>query len=121
MKFLRNIFISVLFIFSLLVGNFAYAAENFPVDTVQTTINKYILQVYKFQGDKILQDLDANLEKVAPTKVAKLESYTSIQKTLRLKKENIDDDTTVGKTAKNLLTKYLDYMITEIETKKKKL
>lgn len=107
--------------FSFSVGAFAATGDVTEGKTVQTTINKYILDVYKMQGNKILEELDANLEKVATTPEAKKESYESIQKTLRLKKTNIEKDQEMGKNSKTLLIKYLDYMISEIENRKKKL
>lgn len=96
--------------------------ENSDVKTkIQQTINKYILDVYKSQGDKILEELDANLAKVATTKEARFESYMSIQKTLQQKKKSVEKDQEMWKNAKTLLIKYLDYMVSEIENRKKNL
>ncbi len=98
MKFIQNIFISVAIFFSFTVGTFAATGEvvqeaNADAKTkIQTTINKYILDVYKNQGNKILEELDTNLAKVATTKEAKFESYVSIQKTLLLKKTAVEKD-----------------------------
>lgn len=125
MKIFYKILISVAIFFSL--SNGVFASENtanneeISKNTIQTTINKYILQVYKLQWDKILDDLDTNLNKVASTKEAKLEAYSSIQNTLKFKKQETEKDQKTNKTAKNLLIKYLDYMIGELEAKKKKL
>lgn len=88
---------------------------------IQKSINDYILEIYKFQGNKILQDLDTNLDKVAPTKETKLEAYKNIQETLKLKKEAIETDKKTGKNTKIILIQYLDFLINELEEKKKKL
>lgn len=125
MSFLKKFFIFVISFLSLSGAVFANN-ENTHEDTkkpteIQKTINNYILEVFKFQGNKILADLDTNLEKVAPTKEAKIEAYNSIQKTLKLKKESTEKDTKLSKNNKTILIKYLDYMIKEIENKKKDL
>lgn len=97
MKLFRNILIGVSIFFSFSVGAFAATGdvnqENVDTKTkIQSTINKYILDVYKNQGNKILEELDANLAKVATTKEAKFDSYVSIQKTLLLKKTAVEKD-----------------------------
>lgn len=125
MSFLKKFFIFVISFLSFTGAVFANN-ENSHEDTknpteIQKTINNYILEVFKFQGNKILADLDTNLEKVAPTKEAKIEAYNSIQKTLKLKKEATEKDTKLSKNNKTILIKYLDYMIKEIENKKKDL
>lgn len=130
MKFLRLFFIIVVTFFSLLAGGIVSANGNNSTDQkeevsakskVQATINKYILDVYKNQGNKILEELDVNLAKVAPTKEGKIEAYSSIQKTLILKKEAVEKDENMGKNAKTILVKYLNYMITEIGNRKNNL
>lgn len=88
---------------------------------IQKTINAYILEIYKFQGNKILQDLDENLTKKTLTLEAKIDAYGNIQETLELRKASVESDTKMGKNAKSLLIKYLNYMITEIAKKKTKL
>lgn len=126
MKAIYKILIGVLVFFSLSNGTFANEnnnenTEEAPKTTIQTTVNKYILQVYKLQWDKILDELDANLSKVATTKESKIEAYSSIQHTLKLKKQATEKDEKMNKTTKNLLIKYLDYIIWELEAKKKKI
>ena len=53
---------------------------------IETNTQKIILEVYKIQGNKILKDMDASLEKVNPDPQVRIEFYTSIQKTLELRK-----------------------------------
>lgn len=130
MKFLRLVFIFGVTFFSFFNGDFVSANGNVGQEQkeeatskakVQSTINKYILNVYKNQGNKILEELDNNLEKVATTKEAKAEAYASIQKTLTLKKESVEKDENIGKNAKTILIKYLNYMISEIQNRKNNL
>lgn len=89
--------------------------------TLQKTLNTYILDVYKTQGDKILQDLDANLEKIAPAKHTRIEAYSSIQKSLSARLNTITEDESISANARTILIKYLDHMIRSIEAKKKTL
>lgn len=88
---------------------------------LQWSINSYILEIYKFQGNKIVQELSDNLEKVTPTKIWKIEAYTSIQDTLNLKKKSIENDNDIKKNTKIILIKYLEYIVKEIEIKKTEL
>lgn len=60
---------------------------------IQKAINSYILEIYKFQGSKILQDLDANLMKIVTTTEGRVDAYKNIQETLESRKEIIDSDT----------------------------
>lgn len=125
MKYFLSGLIAVCAFFSMMWGVFANATET-PTTVqekkeIQKSINDYILEIYKFQGNKILQDLDTNLDKVAPTKETKLEAYKNIQETLKLKKEAIETDKKTGKNTKIILIQYLDFLINELEEKKKKL
>ncbi len=126
MKLFWKIFISVLLFFSF--SQWAFAANddaNAMIEKtkneIQKTVNTYILEVYKKQGAKILQELDGNLEKMNSSRDAKIETYGSIQTTLKLKKEAVDKDTETGKNAKKILIQYLDFMIGELENRKKNL
>ena len=126
MKLFWKIFISVLLFFSFLQGAFATKDDaNAMIEKtkneIQKTVNTYILEVYKKQGAKILQELDGNLEKMNSSRDAKIETYGSIQTTLKLKKEAVDKDTETGKNAKKILIQYLDFMIGELENRKKNL
>lgn len=121
MLFIRKIFILIAIFFAFTAGVFANENNSNTISEAQKTINNYILEVYKFQGNKIITDLEANLDKVAPTKNSKIEAYSSIQSTLKQKKENIEKDTKTGENAKKILTDYLNFLITEIEKKKKEL
>ena len=126
MKLFWKIFISVLLFFSFLQGavatnDDANAMIEKTKNEIQKTVNTYILEVYKKQGAKILQELDGNLEKMNSSRDAKIETYGSIQTTLKLKKEAVDKDTETGKNAKKILIQYLDFMIGELENRKKNL
>ena len=126
MKRFWKIFISVLLFFSFLQGAFATnddanAMIEKTKNEIQKTVNTYILEVYKKQGAKILQELDGNLEKMNSSRDAKIETYGSIQTTLKLKKEAVDKDTETGKNAKKILIQYLDFMIGELENREKNL
>lgn len=96
MRIFYKLFIFVALFISLTAGAFAQDNSGNGVEKNQTelqrTINNYILEVYKFQGNKIIQDLDTNLAKVAPTKESKIETYSNIQETLELKKKSIEKD-----------------------------
>lgn len=121
MSFIRKFFIFVVIFFAFTAGAFAQENNSNKISETQKTINNYILEVYKFQGNKIIADLETNLDKVAPTKNSKIEAYTSIQLTLKQKKESIEKDTKTGENSKKILTNYLNFLISEIEKKKKEL
>lgn len=121
MSLIRKIFICIALFFASTAGVFAQENNSNTISETQKTINNYILEVYKFQGNKIIADLETNLDKVAPTKNSKIEAYSSIQLTLKQKKESIEKDTKTGENAKKILTNYLNFLITEIEKKKKEL
>lgn len=103
------------------MGVFANENNEIPKNAIQKTINNYILEVYKLQWDKIISDLDANLEKVTSTKEAKFEAYSSIQETLKLKKIETEKSKTIWENSRKILIKYLEYMISQIELKKSSL
>lgn len=126
MKLFWKILISVLLFISFSQRTFAAnddadAMIEKTKNEIQKTVNTYILEVYKKQGAKILQELDGNLEKMNSSRDAKIETYGSIQTTLKLKKEAVDKDTETGKNAKKILIQYLDFMIGELENRKKNL
>lgn len=121
MSFIRKFFIFVAIFFAFTAGVFAQENNSNKISETQKAINNYILEVYKFQGNKIIADLETNLDKVAPTKNSKIEAYTSIQLTLKQKKESIEKDTKTGENSKKILTNYLNFLISEIEKKKKEL
>lgn len=126
MKLFWKILISVLFFISFSQGAFAAnddanAMIEKTKNEIQKTVNTYILEVYKKQGAKILQELDGNLEKMNSSRDAKIETYGSIQATLKLKKESVEKDTEIGKNSKKILIQYLDFMIGELENRKKNL
>ncbi len=51
---------------------------------------KIILEVYKIQGNKILKDMDINIEKVNSDPKIRIDIYSSIQKTLELRKQKVE-------------------------------
>ncbi len=57
----------------------------------KTEINaqRIILEVYKIQGNKILKDMDASIEKINPDPKIRIEIYSSIQKTLEFRKQKL--------------------------------
>lgn len=126
MKLFWKILISVLLFISFSQGAFganddADAMIEKTKNEIQKTVNTYILEVYKKQGAKILQELDGNLEKMNSSRDAKIETYGSIQTTLKLKKESVEKDIEIGKNSKKILIQYLDFMIGELENRKKNL
>lgn len=86
---------------------------------LQENINNYILDIYKLQWNKIIAELDNNLEKMNINKEWKKEVYSNIQETLKLRKKSVESDKNTGKNAKIILINYLDHMINEFENKKK--
>jgi hypothetical protein len=81
---------------------------------------KIILEVYKIQGNKILKDMDASIEKVNPDPKVRIEVYSSIQKTLEFRKQKLEKSE-LSDESKDILTGYIEYMIAAIEKKKKNL
>ncbi len=49
-----------------------------------------ILEVYKIQGNKILKDMDISIEKLNPDPKIRIDIYSSIQKTLELRKIKVE-------------------------------
>lgn len=129
--FIRYITVVILSVFCFIGSAFAdddNNVENTNIEvktevkkwTIQKSVNAYILDIYKFQWDRILKDLDENLTKIFPTTASKVEAYKSIQDTLEKRKWAIESDVKIGKNSKIIITKYLNYMIDEIEKKKEK-
>jgi hypothetical protein len=81
---------------------------------------KIILEVYKIQGNKILKDMGNSIEKINPDPKIRIEVYTSIQKTLELRKNKLEKSD-LSNESKEILTGYIGYMIAAIEKKKKDL
>lgn len=81
---------------------------------------KIILDVYKIQGNKILKDMDTNIEKVNSDPKVRIDVYSGIQKTLELRKQKLEKSE-MSDESKDILTSYIDYMISNIEKRKKNL
>ena len=81
---------------------------------------KIILEVYKIQGNKILKDMWASIERVNPDPKVRIEIYTSIQKTLEFRKNKLEKSD-LSNESKEILIGYIEYMIVNIEKKKKNL
>jgi hypothetical protein len=81
---------------------------------------KIILDVYKIQWNKILKDMDTNIEKVNSDPKVRIDVYSGIQKTLELRKQKLEKSE-MSDESKDILTSYIDYMITSIEKRKKNL
>jgi hypothetical protein len=81
---------------------------------------KIILDVYKIQGNKILKDMDTNIEKVNSDPKVRIDVYSGIQKTLELRKQKLEKSE-MSDESKDILTSYIDYMISSIEKRKKSL
>jgi hypothetical protein len=81
---------------------------------------KIILDVYKIQGNKILKDMDTNIEKLNSDPKVRIDVYSGIQKTLELRKQKLEKSE-MSDESKDILTSYIDYMISSIEKRKKNL
>lgn len=81
---------------------------------------KIILEVYKIQGNKILKDMDISIEKINSDPKIRIDIYSSIQKTLELRKIKIEKGA-MSTESKSILIWYIEYMVTTIEKKKKNL
>lgn len=124
MKLIRIFCISVFVLLSSITVSFANTQvdnKQSSAEVLQNNINNYILDIYKLQWSKIITDLDENLEKMNINKEWKKEVYSNIQETLKLRKKSVESDKNTGKNAKTILTNYLDYLINELENKKKNL
>ncbi len=93
------------------------AVEN---KNTEKNAQKIILEVYKIQGNKILKDMWASIERVNPDPKVRIEIYTSIQKTLEFRKNKLEKSD-LSDESKDILTGYIEYMIINIEKKKKNL
>ncbi len=85
------------------------------------TIQGYILEAYKVQGDSIVATLSHNLTKVYPNLENRKKAFTNIQTSLSLKKQDIQKHAKVSQMSRTLLSQYLDYMIFKIEQEKRKI
>ena len=92
------------------------------VEEKKTEINaqRIILEVYKIQGNKILKDMDASIEKINPDPKIRIEIYSSIQKTLEFRKQKLWKSE-MSNDSKDILIWYIDYMVSAIEKRKKTL
>lgn len=93
------------------------AVEN---KNTEKNAQKIILEVYKIQGNKILKDMWASIERVNPDPKVRIEIYTSIQKTLEFRKNKLEKSD-LSNESKEILIGYIEYMIVNIEKKKKNL
>ncbi len=81
---------------------------------------KIILEVYKMQWNKILKDMDANIEKVNPDPKVRIDVYSGIRKTLEFRKQRLEK-MDLGEESKDILSGYIEYMIASIDKKIKNL
>lgn len=94
--------------------------EKMEEQKTEKNAQKIILEVYKIQGNKILKDMDISIEKVNPDPKIRIDIYSSIQKTLELRKIKVEK-WEMSKDSKDILTGYINYMVYAIEKKKKNL
>lgn len=94
--------------------------EKIEEKKTEKNAQKIILEVYKIQGNKILKDMDASIEKVNSNPKIRIDIYSSIQKTLELRKQKVEKGV-MSTESKWILVWYIDYMVTAIEKKKKNL
>lgn len=64
--------------------------EKIEEQKTEKNAQKIILEVYKIQGNKILKDMDISIEKVNPDPKIRIDIYSSIQKTLELRKIKVE-------------------------------
>jgi hypothetical protein len=64
--------------------------EKIEEKKTEKNAQKIILEVYKIQGNKILKDMDASIEKVNSNPKIRIDIYSSIQKTLELRKQKVE-------------------------------
>ena len=93
------------------------AVEN---KNTEKNAQKIILEVYKIQGNKILKDMWASIERVNPDPKVRIEIYTSIQKTLEFRKNKLEKSD-LSNESKEILIGYIEYMISSIGKKIKNL
>ena len=89
-------------------------------ENIQNLINSYILETYKAQWEKILKDMDLNLQKKIPDVEKRIKAYDSIQTTLELRKNRIMK-VNLSENNRQLLSDYFDYMIDALEKRKELL
>ncbi len=63
--------------------------EKIEESKTEKNAQRIILEVYKMQGNKILKDMDTNIEKVNSDPKIRIDIYSSIQKTLELRKQKV--------------------------------
>ncbi len=85
------------------------------------TIQGYILEAYKVQGDSIVATLSQNLTKMYPNLENRKKAFINIQTSLSLKKQAIQKHPKISQMTRTLLSQYLDYMIFKIEQEKQKI
>ncbi len=81
---------------------------------------KIILEVYKIQWNKILKDMDVNIEKVNPDPKVRIDVYSGIRKTLEFRKQRLEK-MDLSEESKDILSGYIEYMIVSIDKKIKNL
>jgi hypothetical protein len=64
--------------------------EKIAEQKTEKNAQKIILEVYKIQGNKILKDMDVSIEKVNSDPKIRIDIYSSIQKTLELRKQKVE-------------------------------
>ena len=88
---------------------------------IQRNLNAYIFEVYKFQGSKILENLDTSIKKTFKTKEQQRKAFTDIQNRLIFRREQIKKNYKNGLNSKEVLIQYLEYLIQEMEKRKKSI
>ena len=84
-------------------------------------INAYIIEAYKIQGNKILKDIDASLQKMNLDDEAILEAYTRIKETLEARKKRVKSAEDISENNKEIIVEYLNYMISSLGKRIKSL
>lgn len=78
------------------------------------------IEASKIQWNKVLRDLYISIQKSYPDPKVQIEFYTSIQKTLEFRKNKLEKSE-FSDEAKYIIRGYLEYMIVNIEKKRKNL
>lgn len=90
------------------------------IKSTETKARNLILEVYKAQWNKVIKEIDQSLEKLNPNPKIRINSYTSIQKTLELRKKRVAKSQ-MSALARDIILEYLDYMLAAIQSRKKAL
>jgi hypothetical protein len=85
-------------------------------EKVKQELNAYIIDSYKAQGNKIIKELDAKLQKAIPDPDEREEAYKKILISLQLREKRINN-MKAGETKKLILKEFLNHMINNIEKK----